>query len=92
MVSSEAPNKCSMGRFRSSPRTVRTRPLKTIMTNELPMMASASWSLPRPRSMEHSGAPPMPNKLAKAMTMEMMGRQRPRPVRAMVAFSGIRPM
>ena len=56
------------------------------------MISSASSLLPRPRSMEHSGAPPMPNKLANAITMEIMGRQSPRPVKASVAFSGIRPM
>ncbi len=71
---------------------VRTAPQRTIRMKELPMIASASVSLPRPLSMEQRGAPPMPNRLAKAITMEMIGRQSPKPVRAMVASSGIRPI
>ena len=34
----------------------------------------------------------MPNRLAKAVTMEMMGKVSPRPVRALPAASGRRPM
>lgn len=75
-----------------SPRTVRSRPHSTIIIKELPMMASASSWFPLPRWMEHKGAPPMPNRLAKAMTMEIIGRQSPSPVSAMVAFSGMRPI
>ncbi len=92
MVASEAPNRYSMGRFSTSPRMVSARPQMIIIIKEFPMIASASWSFPFPRWMEHKGAPPMPNKLAKAITMDIIGRQSPSPVRAMVAFWGMRPI
>ena len=57
--------------------------------NAFPMMASASFWFPRPRSMEQRGAPPIPNRLANAMTAVMTGRQTPRPVSDRVACSGI---
>lgn len=44
-------------------------------------MASASSLLPLPLSIEHKGAPPIPNKLANAMTMDMIGRQSPSPIK-----------
>lgn len=56
------------------------------------MILSASSKCPRPRAIEHSGEPPMPNRLAKAIMMLMIGRHRPSPVRESVAFSGSRPM
>lgn len=36
----------------------------------------------RPRAMEKSGAPPVPNRLANAMTMDRMGKVTPTPVSA----------
>ena len=92
MVASLAPNRYSMGRLNTSPVTVRRIPTATIITKALPIMDSASDVLPRPRSMEHNGAPPMPNRFANAMTMDMMGRHNPRPVSDKVACSGIMPM
>ena len=91
-MASLAPKRYSMGRLNIRPRTVSRIPTATIITKELPMMASASFSFPLPLSMEHKGAPPMPKRLAKAITMDMMGRQRPSPVRERVAFSGIIPI
>ena len=48
----------------------------------LPITRSASRSSPRPRLMEHSGAPPVPHRLAKPIRMDTMGMHTPRPVRA----------
>jgi len=91
-VASLAPNRYRSGRLNKSPATVSRKPEIRRRQKELPMMSSASCSRPFPRAMEHSGAPPMPNRLAKAMTMEMMGRHSPSPVRDRVAFSGRRPI
>ena len=49
------------------------------------MIASASLISPRPRSIEQSGAPPMPNRLANAMTSVMIGSESPMPVKDRVA-------
>ena len=49
------------------------------------MIASASLIFPRPRSIEQSGAPPMPNRLANAMTSVMIGSESPMPVKDRVA-------
>ena len=81
-----------MGRFRAKPSTVSTAPTISIRRKELPMIFSASSLRPAPRSMEHRGAPPMPNRLANAITTEITGRHSPSPVRDRVAWSGIRPM
>ena len=81
-----------MGRLSASPSTVRPTPKIIIMAKEFPMIRSASSTFPRPLSMEQRGAPPMPNKLAKAITMEMMGRQRPTPVRGRLPEPGILPI
>ena len=85
MVASLAPNKYSMGRLNTSPTTVRIRPTITIMAKEFPIIASASSLFPLPRSMEQRGAPPIPKRLAKAMTMDITGRQSPNPVSESVA-------
>ena len=42
--------------------------------------------------MEHSGAPPIPNRLAKADTMEITGKHNPSPVNAKVPVPGILPI
>ena len=87
MVASLAPNKYNIGHLNTSPTTVRITPTTTIIAKEFPIMASASSLFPRPLSMEHNGAPPIPNRFAKAITMDMMGRHSPRPVKDMVASS-----
>ncbi len=56
---------------------------------ELPIMVSALFSSPFPQEMEKSGAPPLPNRLVKAVTMQMMGKVSPTPVRALAAAPGI---
>ena len=53
---------------------------------------AASSRLPAPLSMENRGAPPIPNRLAKAPRIIMMGKQMPRPVKARSPTSGILPM
>ena len=58
-----------------------TTPKISSSAKELPRMASASSCSPFPRWMEHRGAPPMPQRFAKPIRIEMMGRHRPRPVR-----------
>ena len=59
------------------------------MANVFPIIFSARSSSFLPRSIEKRGAPPVPNKFAKAVTMEMMGNVSPIPVRALAAASGI---
>ena len=55
------------------------------MVKALPTTFSAPLISPFPLAMEQSGAPPTPNRLAKAMTAEIIGMERPRPVRERVA-------
>ena len=69
-----------------------TTPVPTSSAKVLPMISLAFSVLFLPRSMENSGEPPMPNRFAKAVTMEMMGKVSPSPVRALPAASGRRPM
>ena len=59
---------------------------------ELPMISSAFLVFPFPRSMEQSGAPPIPYKLAKAIIMVIMGKVTPTPVRAKLDAFGILPI
>ena len=61
---------------------VSTTPVPTSRAKVFPMIFRALSRSPRPRSMENRGEPPMPNRLAKAVTMEMMGKVSPTPVRA----------
>ena len=46
------------------------------------MIREARLSSPRPRVMENRGAPPVPQRLAKAVTMYVAGITRPMPVKA----------
>ena len=71
---------------------VSTTPVPTSREKVLPIICRALSRWPRPRSMENRGEPPMPNRLAKAVTMEMMGNVRPMPVRASAAALGRWPM
>ena len=48
----------------------------------LPITRSASSRSPRPRQIEHRGAPPVPHRLAKPMMMDTMGMVSPSPVSA----------
>ena len=59
---------------------------------ELPIISSASSISPRPRAIEQSGAPPIPNRLAKAIIIEISGKHSPSPPIANVATSGILPI
>ena len=59
---------------------------------QLPMMASPSASFFLPRSMENSGPPPVPIRLANATMIVTIGKQMPTPVSAVVAWSIKRPM
>ena len=56
------------------------------------MMPRASSSSPRPRAIEQSGAPPVPQRFVKAVTIVMIGKHKPTPVSAMTPSSPIRPM
>ena len=64
----------------------------TIMVKEFPMIFSASSILPLPLSIEQSGAPPIPKRLANAITIVMIGSERPIPVSDRVESCGILPM
>ena len=61
-------------------------------TKAFPIICSASSSSPAPLAIEKSGAPPIPNRLAKAITIVIIGNANPSPVKDKVAFSGILPM
>ena len=80
------------GRFKSSPVIVINRPNNSKRTKLLPRIFSASASFRFPRSMEKSGAPPMPTRLAKAMVIVQIGKATPRPVSALVESKGILPI
>lgn len=62
------------------------------MEKELPMIFSAFSGSSAPLAIENNGAPPMPNRLAKAVMTVMTGSARPTPVRASVDVPGIWPM
>lgn len=68
--------------------------VSAIITNrkELPIIRVASSSSPRPLAIEKRGAPPIPNRFAKAMIKVIMGRVSPRPVMDKVASFGIIPI
>ena len=74
------------------PTAVRRTAKISSRQKELPMMAPASLSSPRPRAWENSGAPPIPQRLAKAMMMLIAGTQMPMPVRASRPVSASRPI
>ena len=59
-MASLAPSRYSIGFFIRRSTTVRTRPVRTSRLKEVPMIRSASSRFPLPRSMDVSGAPPMP--------------------------------
>ena len=71
-----------MGRLMTRNRAVTAAPKIRSRVKAFPMTRSASSRFPRPRSMELSGAPPVPHRLAKPMIMEITGTVRPSPVRA----------
>ena len=71
-----------MGRWRARNTAVTAAPKISSSVKALPITRSASSVSPLPRWMEHRGAPPVPHRLAKPMTMEMMGITSPSPVRA----------
>ena len=60
-------------------------PEMSSMAKEFPIIRSALRSSPFPLAMEQSGAPPMPNRLANAMTSVMIGSESPMPVKDRVA-------
>ena len=45
-----------------------------------------------PRSIEHKGAPPAPNKLVKAVIKDMMGKHNPTPPKATTPIPSIFPI
>ena len=77
-----------MGSFSARKKAVEAAPKRSSSAKALPMTRSASRSSPRPRLMEHSGAPPVPHRLAKPMRMDTMGMVIPSPVRARLSLSG----
>ena len=91
-MASLAPKAYSSGRLSTSSTTVSATPVPTSKAKVLPKITWALSRSPLPRWMENSGEPPMPNRLAKAVTMERMGKVSPRPVKALPAASGRRPM
>ena len=74
------------------PKTVKIPPKHSNNENELPSIASASSVFPRPLSIENKGAPPIPIKLANAITIVISGKHTPNPVNASVAPSPILPI
>lgn len=62
----------------------RMAPLIISMEKEFAIIFSAFFSSPEPLAIEKSGAPPMPNKLANAVIIVMIGRVSPIPVKASV--------
>ena len=82
MVVSPAPRARSTGREITYTITPRTTEEVSSSVMELPMIREASSVSPRPRAMENSGAPPWPNRPAKADRMVITGRATPTPVRA----------
>ena len=67
----------------------RITPDRISMTKEFPMIFSAFFVFPAPLAMEQRGAPPMPNRLANAVMIVMMGSDRPIPVSASEEVWGI---
>ena len=68
---------------------MRNTPEPSSIEKEFPMMCSARSFSPAPRAMEQSGAPPIPKRLANAVTRVMIGRVRPIPVSACVDVCGM---
>ncbi len=91
-MASLAPNRYSSGFLNASTSAVSTRPVPSSMVKVLPIISAAWASSPRPRAMEKSGAPPVPNRLANAMTMDRMGKVTPTPVSAAEDAPGMWPM
>ena len=56
------------------------------------MMRLARRLSPRPRAMEQSGAPPLPQRLAKAVMMYVTGITSPMPVKASRPMLSMWPM
>ena len=60
--------------------------------NELPIISSARSLLPRPLAIEQRGAPPIPKRFAKAITIVIIGKVTPTPVSAILEPSEILPI
>ena len=60
--------------------------------NAFPIISSARSLSPLPLAIEHSGDPPIPNKFAKAIIIEIKGKHNPRPLIANEATSGNLPI
>lgn len=67
----------------------RTVPDNKSIVKEFPMIFCARSVSLAPRDMENKGAPPMPNRLAKAVMIVIIGRVSPIPVKASVEVCGI---
>lgn len=67
---------------------MRMAPEIRSMEKELPRIFRARPGSPAPLAIEKSGAPPIPNRLAKAVMIVMTGRVRPIPVSVWVDMSG----
>ena len=72
--------------------TINTAPAATSSVKELPIIRSARFKSPSPRAMEQSGAPPVENRLVKAVKMVITGKVSPKPVSAKVEALGRCPM
>ena len=92
MVSADAPNANSNGRWNREKPTVKTRAMVTSMDTALPRMASAPFRSPAPRRMDARGAPPMPAKAEKAEIRVRMGKVTPTPVRAVFPTTAMWPI
>ena len=80
------------GSAASSPAAVMKRPVLTRRKQDTFMISSALARRPRPRSIEHRGAPPDPYILVKAEMKMITEKHRPAAPRATVPSPGIRPI
>ena len=77
-----APNRYNSGFRNIRPIPIRSPPVKRSIEHEFPITFSAFSSSWLPLAMEQRGAPPIPNKLANAVMIVIIGSARPIPVSA----------
>ena len=92
MFSFDAPKAKRSGLANRMPKIVQRMDVTLIRKNAAFIIFSAPFLFPRPRSIEQSGAPPIPYSDVNARISVITGKAIPTPPSACVPYPGILPM